>query len=95
MERLLPKLVMALFMVLGIQIELAAQSAFDKMSNTKMEKILFREAQNVERMPGSEDAPGRWQFTFMERMLYIITDEAANRMRVMTRKWPILIIMNG
>jgi hypothetical protein len=61
-----------------------AQSAFDKMSNEKMEKILFREAQEVQRMPGSEQVGGRWQVAFMERILYIITDESANRMRVMT-----------
>ncbi len=61
-----------------------SQSAFDKMSNTKMEKILYRMSEEVERMPGSEDIPGRWQVAFMERLLYIITDEAANRMRVMT-----------
>ncbi len=71
-------------LLLLLSIPVQAQSAFDKMSNIKMEKILYRVSEEVERMPGSEDSPGRWQVAFMERLLYIITDENANRMRVMT-----------
>ncbi len=55
-----------------------AQSAFDKMTNDKMSKILLREAEDV------QGDPGRWQFTYRELQLFIITDENANRMRIMT-----------
>ncbi len=61
-----------------------AQSAFDKMTNSKLEKILYRVSEQVERIPGSEDTPGRWKMVYMQRELFVITDEAANRMRVMT-----------
>ena len=61
-----------------------AQSAFDKMSSIKLEKILYRVAEEVERMPGSEEVPGRWKVVYMQRELFVITDESANRMRVMT-----------
>ena len=54
------------------------QSPFDKMTNEKMSKILLREAEEVE-----GDA-GRWQFKFKDLQLYILTDENANRMRIMT-----------
>jgi hypothetical protein len=49
-----------------------------------MEKILYRLSEEVERIPGSEETPGRWRIVFMQRELYVITDEAANRMRIMT-----------
>ncbi len=79
------KIVLLVVIIVGCgSFGVQGQSAFDKMNNQKMEKILYREAENVERMPGSEDYPGRWQVTFMDRLLYIITDENANRMRVMT-----------
>ncbi len=61
-----------------------AQSAFDKMTNAKLEKILHRVSEQVDRIPGSEDVPGKWKMVFMQRELFVITDEAANRMRVMT-----------
>jgi hypothetical protein len=61
-----------------------AQSAFDKMSNSKLEKILYRVSEQVDRIPGSEDTPGRWKMVYMQRELFVITDEIANRMRVMT-----------
>ena len=57
---------------------IAAQSAFDKMTNDKMGKILHRVSQKV------EGNAGQWQVTYAERVLFIITDENANRMRVMT-----------
>ena len=62
----------------GLANGLLAQSAFDKMTNEKMGKILHRESQEV------EGESGRWQVAYLERVLYIITDENANRMRVMT-----------
>ena len=55
-----------------------AQSAFDKMTNDKMEKILLREAENVE---GNN---GNWQVVYLDRPLYIITDENFNRMRIIS-----------
>ena len=61
-----------------------AQSAFDKMSNTKLEKILYRVAEQVDNMPGSNDIPGRWKVIYMQRELFVITDESANRIRIMT-----------
>jgi hypothetical protein len=63
---------------------LPAQSAFDKMSNSKMEKVLLRVSNEVDRMPGSENSPGKWKIVFMQRELFVITDEQANRMRIMT-----------
>jgi len=56
----------------------SSQSAFDKMTNEKMQKILYREAENV------EGEVGRWQFLFQEKPLMILTDENANRMRIMS-----------
>lgn len=61
----------------------SAQSAFDKMSSEKMEKILHRHATEVTTIPGSEE-PGRWKIIFMNRELFVITDEPANRMRILT-----------
>ena len=61
-----------------------AQSAFDKMSNTKLEKILYRVSEQVAHMPGSNDVPGRWKVIYMQRELFVITDESANRIRIMT-----------
>lgn len=61
-----------------------AQSAFDKMTNSKLEKILHRVSEQVDRISGSEDVPGKWKMVFMQRELFVIADEAANRMRVMT-----------
>ncbi len=57
--------------------DLSAQSAFDKMTNDKMEKILYREVQNI------EGSSGRWQFLMNERPMMILTDQNANRMRIM------------
>lgn len=76
------------YLILGVTLiitsQTLAQSAFDKMSSPKMEKILYRLSEEVERIPGSEETPGRWRIVFMQRELYVITDEAANRMRIMT-----------
>lgn len=76
------------YLILGVTLiitsQTLAQSAFDKMSSSKMEKILYRLSEEVERIPGSEETPGRWRIVFMQRELYVITDEAANRMRIMT-----------
>ena len=57
---------------------LIAQSAFDKMSNSKMEKVLIRESTKI------EGTSGNWQLLFRERPLMVITDTNANRMRIMT-----------
>jgi len=54
----------------------SAQSAFDTMTNEKMQKILYREAQNV------QGNLGNWQFEYKEVKLMIITDENYNRMRI-------------
>ncbi|MGI9543930.1 MAG: hypothetical protein ACR2MX_11765 [Cyclobacteriaceae bacterium] len=72
-----PKITL-LLLLSGLGSGVLAQSAFDKMTNEKMGKILHRESKEV------EGESGRWQVAYLERMLYIITDENANRMRVMT-----------
>lgn len=54
------------------------QSAFDKMTNEKIQKILYREAQDIEGQPGA------WQFSYREYPAMILTDENANRMRIMS-----------
>lgn len=55
-----------------------AQSAFDKMTNEKMGKVLLRETKDVQGIAGN------WQVTYLERPLYIITDENFNRMRIIS-----------
>lgn len=68
-----------LFVLLNAaSLQMQAQSAFDKMTNEKMSKILIREAEDV------EGDLGRWQFKYHEFQLYVITDKNANRMRIMT-----------
>ena len=54
------------------------QNVFDKMTNEKMQKILYREAQDV------QGEMGNWQFILRERPMLIVTDASANRMRIMT-----------
>ena len=54
------------------------QTAFDKMTNEKMQKILYREASEV------QGDLGNWQFMYRSRPLLILTDATANRMRIMT-----------
>ena len=48
------------------------------MNNETMAKILEVEAEAV------EGRLGNWQFLYRDRLLYIITDENANRMRIFT-----------
>ncbi len=55
-----------------------AQSAFDKMTNEKMNKVLLREAEKV------EGQAGNWRVLYKERPLIIITDENFNRMRIIS-----------
>lgn len=52
------------------------QSAFDKMTNEKMGKILHREMDEV------TGENGRWQVQFKGRTIFIITDAQFNRMRI-------------
>jgi hypothetical protein len=78
------KFPLAFLLVLSLAGTVNAQSAFDKMSMEKMEKILHRVSEEVDHMPGKKDTPGRWKIVFMNRELFVITDESANRMRIMT-----------
>lgn len=55
-----------------------SQNAFDDMTNEKIQKILYREAQDVEGQLGA------WQFNYRQHQTMILTDESANRMRIMT-----------
>ena len=48
------------------------------MNNTQLEEIIKREASKV------EGEIGFWQIIFEERLLFLITDEANNRMRIFT-----------
>lgn len=54
------------------------QNAFDDMTNEKIQKILYREAQDIEGQLGA------WQFNYRQHQTMILTDENANRMRIMT-----------
>ena len=54
------------------------QSAFDKMTNEKIAKILQRETENV------QGPLGRWQAELNGRVLFIITDSNYNRMRIIS-----------
>ncbi len=73
-----PFLMLLVIGLSAISYSLSAQSAFDKMTNEKMSKIILREGEDV------EGSLGRWQFKYHEFQLFVITDENANRMRVMT-----------
>jgi len=53
-----------------------AQSQNDGMNNKKMEKIIKKEATEV------EGQLGNWQLLYGERLVLIITDENNNRMRI-------------
>lgn len=55
-----------------------AQSAFDRMSNEKMNKILIREAKSV---TGSE---GAWEANYKDVTLTILTSADHNRMRIVS-----------
>ncbi len=54
------------------------QNPYDNMTNEKIQKILYREAQDVEGQLGA------WQFNYRQHQTMILTDENANRMRIMT-----------
>lgn len=61
---------------LGISsLHLAAQKG---MTNKKMDKIFKEEASKV------EGTMGNWQMIYEERLLFVLTDEAHNRMRIFT-----------
>lgn len=51
---------------------------FHKMDNVKMGEILRNTSESVEGIPGN------WQIVYGEQILFIITDEAHNRMRIFT-----------
>ena len=46
------------------------------MTNTRMGKLLEKEAQ------ATEGVPGNWQVLYKDRLMLIITDESNNRMRI-------------
>ncbi len=58
--------------------QLAAQTESEGMNNKKMEEIITRESKLV------EGKLGNWQFEFHGQMLFMMTDEANNRMRIFT-----------
>ena len=71
------KILATIFCLVLVQMA-TGQNAFDDMTNEKIQKILYREAQNVEGQLGA------WQFSYREHQTMILTDENANRMRIMT-----------
>lgn len=71
------KFLSTLFFLVLVQVAVG-QNAFDDMTNEKIQKILYREAQDVEGQLGA------WQCTYREHLIMILTDENANRMRIMT-----------
>ena len=76
-------ILLTVFCLFSCVFTLKAQSAFDKMTNAKMQKILLREAKNVEGENGS------WRFEFGEKQLFIVTDENFNRMRIISPIAPV------
>ena len=48
------------------------------MTNDKLEKIIYREGTEV------DGHSGNWRFNFRERTTLVMTDQTANRMRIMT-----------
>lgn len=53
-------------------------SSFAQMNNETMGKILEKEVYEI------EGRSGNWQIIYGKRLIYIITDETANRMRIFT-----------
>jgi len=53
-----------------------AQAQSEGMTNTRMEKIIKKEATEV------DGQPGNWQLLYGDRLVLIITDEKNNRMRI-------------
>lgn len=64
-----------LFIVLNTSFGLFAQS---EMNNTKMEEILEKIGDKV------DGVAGNWQMVYGDQVLFIITDETNNRMRIFT-----------
>ncbi len=56
----------------------SSENLLNRMDNVKMGKILRSTSESVEGIPGN------WQIVFGEQILFIITDEAHNRMRIFT-----------
>lgn len=65
---------LSLFFFVSVSVQ--GQSAFDKMTNEKMRKILHRETENL------EGDSGRWKTEYNGRIIYIVTDNNFNRMRI-------------
>lgn len=72
-------LVMKVYSLITLLLVMINMSAFaQNMTNKKMDGIIRKAAQKVEGELGS------WQFLYGNRPIMIITDENANRMRIMT-----------
>lgn len=72
------KIAITILFLVGLCYAGIAQSAFDKMNNEKMQKILLREADKV------EGRLGNWQVAYKEALVLVVTDENFNRMRIIT-----------
>jgi len=61
-----------------VLLSFASAATAQNMSNKKMDVIIRKEAKKV------EGQVGNWQFMYGNRPVIIITDQNANRMRIMT-----------
>ncbi len=66
------------FSILSVLLSLIVFTTQAQMNNETMGKIIEKEASEIEGRIGS------WQLIYGQRLLYVITDEAANRMRIFT-----------
>lgn len=60
----------------AIHAQAPEKSAHPGMNNAIMEKILKAEVSEM------EGVPGNWQVIYQERLLFVLTDETNNRMRI-------------
>ncbi|MEM7106018.1 MAG: hypothetical protein AAF502_22975 [Bacteroidota bacterium] len=65
-----------LFLVVTISTAVAAQSVKEEMNNAKLGAILKETVDKVEGIPGN------WQVEYGELIIYVLTDETNNRMRI-------------
>lgn len=69
---------MTRILILILILSTISLACYSQMNNETMSRIINKEAIEV------EGRPGNWQLVYGKRLLYVITDESANRMRVFT-----------
>ncbi len=60
------------------QLVAIGQSPYNPMTNDRIQKVLYRDAEKV------EGTSGNWQIEYRQRKVYIITDTDVNRMRIIS-----------